>query len=1021
MALKFGKVENNAEASERTYTGAIQMGIEHAPTKLIVKYITDMYSRPLAAAIRETVSNALDANMTRGLGVDDVEMSLSEEPFWKIAAGEQSDSDGDSTPDPYSSNHFASPRSTAVQHAFFSVRDKGPGMTYDKLVNVYTQYGVSDKRDDGTSTGAFGLGAKSPLAYTNEFCVLTRTEEDGTLFMRAYRTSDDDFVADMPVRIEDQVEIRSWRDGNGNLIVPLPAGSDAPAGCTEDVIEVTDLFDVDETGTIVSFAIPGPAHPAAYMETDTRTARDIMNRMGHIMAYAGDGEIVDKYREERRIDIPWLLVGERDIADDTGDTVHMRVFIPHTVGRDVSVSYFRAIGELLYGDEKLTREDVTFKVGNWLYPADGSSCPMDSNIYSTPNIIIDVPSKALSFVPSRDAIRDGGTDGNGNVDEFVEMASEMLLDYLETDDGLHEFVNYATKCSGNFVSTVRDVFHQFSVAAGIHDDMLALVGKEGQRILLDLTKLTAFGSYTVSDIRHTCRVVAGSVDTPTSTMRNAGVYDVPECDAVRLLDKSGTSLSFVLKNKDGEDEKRNIGGYERANSKVVGDGVLDVPFTSLVIAEEGESIHRSVCYSLGEFLISAIRWPGQRNIILVDASASGIRKMRLHAASFVGNLAEELEVNMNSAIYILIPPSSEGTQQPSEVIDACRKMCEAACATADKDFYFVEAEATERLAAPKNKKMESSELEKMVSNVRVLTRCFIYDEDNPEVIVGETVNGNARIRQDKKSIAKAMLEYPSQWGIIVMNEYPEDAFEVSKAALAFGIVPGYIEKIACISSRNFNAKRSSMCIESGFTVIFDGSGKSKDAIVPSDTFTIEDSDEGYITKRVAKVKPPEDYIAYRKALVRKQSHSSFQSEISNGITGTYWVNKGRDAYESGWVSVFSCGHEDTSFLDYDANVIENIESTYKGDIYRLYTVESVAEELERDEVEVEKRAADISRSLHDCARIWQFCLSNTALSLNLDKVDGKTLQILRELSVMLGVESGVDSYYKGVPIEDILA
>ena len=52
------------------------------------------------------------------------------------------------------------------------IRDYGPGIPPgETFTNVYFTYGGSTKRDDDDATGGFGLGSKSPFAYTDTFNV----------------------------------------------------------------------------------------------------------------------------------------------------------------------------------------------------------------------------------------------------------------------------------------------------------------------------------------------------------------------------------------------------------------------------------------------------------------------------------------------------------------------------------------------------------------------------------------------------------------------------------------------------------------------------------------------------------------------------------------------------------------------------------------------------------------------------------------------------------------------------------
>lgn len=53
----------------------------------------------------------------------------------------------------------------------FSVRDEGEGISPENMATIYTVYFASTKRENNDSIGGFGLGAKTPLAYTDSFSV----------------------------------------------------------------------------------------------------------------------------------------------------------------------------------------------------------------------------------------------------------------------------------------------------------------------------------------------------------------------------------------------------------------------------------------------------------------------------------------------------------------------------------------------------------------------------------------------------------------------------------------------------------------------------------------------------------------------------------------------------------------------------------------------------------------------------------------------------------------------------------
>jgi len=54
---------------------------------------------------------------------------------------------------------------------WFAVKDSGRGMSRDFAMTLYSTYFSSDKRDTNDLNGCFGLGSKSPLAYSDKFTV----------------------------------------------------------------------------------------------------------------------------------------------------------------------------------------------------------------------------------------------------------------------------------------------------------------------------------------------------------------------------------------------------------------------------------------------------------------------------------------------------------------------------------------------------------------------------------------------------------------------------------------------------------------------------------------------------------------------------------------------------------------------------------------------------------------------------------------------------------------------------------
>jgi hypothetical protein len=119
------------------FDASTRMTFDSASIAHIIRSLTNMYSDPYAAIAREYAGNAYDSHI----------MANQSKPI-EIT-----------TPTDLNSS--------------FIVRDFGIGMSRTELVDIYSKYGASTKRDTNNQIGAFGLGAKSALALVSSFTVLS--------------------------------------------------------------------------------------------------------------------------------------------------------------------------------------------------------------------------------------------------------------------------------------------------------------------------------------------------------------------------------------------------------------------------------------------------------------------------------------------------------------------------------------------------------------------------------------------------------------------------------------------------------------------------------------------------------------------------------------------------------------------------------------------------------------------------------------------------------------------------------
>ena len=161
---------------------------------MIIRLLRDkMYSNKIGAVSREIASNSRDAN--REAGIPNVPITI------KLEKSQDS---------LLSDSEF-----------LISFKDNGIGISPERMENVFLKYGSSTKRDSNKFTGGFGIGAKTPFAYTDTFYINTVVEENGIKNKYYYQASiTSDGTKEVSKMITLDVEETTEKTGT-EIIVPI--------------------------------------------------------------------------------------------------------------------------------------------------------------------------------------------------------------------------------------------------------------------------------------------------------------------------------------------------------------------------------------------------------------------------------------------------------------------------------------------------------------------------------------------------------------------------------------------------------------------------------------------------------------------------------------------------------------------------------------------------------------------------------------------------------------------------------
>lgn len=213
-----------------------------------------LYKNEILAIVRELSTNASDAH---------VEAGTQAKPF-----------------DVHLPNTF---------EPFFSIRDYGTGLSDEAIEQIYTSYFTSTRTASNEYTGGFGLGSKTPFAYTDQFTIISWF--NGVQYTYSAFKDENGEPCISPLGMVETTE------PNGVGIRVNVEGKDM-AAFIESARRVYQFFKVrpNITGATMTFddAIPVAEEPDTYQMYEQGKGSDLLyGRVNLVMGqvcYAADGD-----------------------------------------------------------------------------------------------------------------------------------------------------------------------------------------------------------------------------------------------------------------------------------------------------------------------------------------------------------------------------------------------------------------------------------------------------------------------------------------------------------------------------------------------------------------------------------------------------------------------------------------------------------------------------------------------------------------------------------------------------------
>lgn len=188
--MKTTNIVSEQMKSEQVSGTATAMTIDEDSSVFMMDMLGKLYARPAQAALREYLSNAQDAHVSKGGVLPPIQVTLPDAQTYTVRRQPQT----------------------------LSIRDFGNGMSEEEFKTILSRYGKSTKRDSNELIGGFGLGAKAGFALGDEFFMTSYQNGQG-LRVRIFKDSTNQGYVEV-------IERFTTAEPDGMLVeVTVPAGN----------------------------------------------------------------------------------------------------------------------------------------------------------------------------------------------------------------------------------------------------------------------------------------------------------------------------------------------------------------------------------------------------------------------------------------------------------------------------------------------------------------------------------------------------------------------------------------------------------------------------------------------------------------------------------------------------------------------------------------------------------------------------------------------------------------------------